>query len=60
MLVNYSVNSLAPGGYESNFQANFTDRWGISRGIALERISLGLTDYKSILVQAMAWQQTIS
>ena len=54
------VNSLALGKFEWNFRIIFKlisviDGWGISCGIGLRLMSLGLTDDKSTLVQVMAW-----
>ena len=55
------INSLAPGKFEWNFRylilqiISVIDRWGICYELALRRMSLDLTDDKSILVQVMAW-----
>ena len=54
-------NSLAPEKFEWNFrhvifkQILVIDSWGISCEIALDWMSLDLTEDKSTLVQVMAW-----
>ena len=56
-----SINSLAPGSFEWNFTRiifkliSVISGWGISCEIALRWMPLALTDYKSTLVQVMAW-----
>ena len=54
-------NSLAPGGFQRNFSEVIfqlillIDGWSISCKIALEWMTMDLTDGKSTLVQVMAW-----
>ena len=56
-----NLNSLAPGKFEWNFRylilqiISVIDGWGISCELALRRMSLDFTYYKSTLVQVMAW-----
>ena len=55
-----SVNSLAPGRFENNFQMSFlnsswTDTLSNSCETVLRRMPQNLSDDKSTLVQVMAW-----
>ena len=62
-IVNWAINSLAPGRFQFNIRKVIFKRtlvnggWGISYEIALRWMSQDLTDDKSTLVQVMAWSR---